>query len=202
MPKIVDKVQKRKDIAKSTCSLFIAKGFVNISISQIAKFAGIGKGTIYEYFNNKEDIVFELMSCLQEDYDPKLKENLLNADSSKDRIICLFNLFISDSQIIQIQRKIYQEFLAIYLTNPTDEIKRFYLELKEKYRVILEDILKQVIEKGELSNIAIQFIPSIFATIEGFFISNDNSKQQILDYIDNLFILLENYKQNKGEIEV
>jgi len=35
-------------------------GFVNISISQIAKTAGIGKGTVYEYFNNKEDIVFSM----------------------------------------------------------------------------------------------------------------------------------------------
>ena len=58
------KLQKRKDIAKSTCELFVRKGFVNISVSEIAQVAGIGKGTVYEYFRNKEDIVFELMSCL------------------------------------------------------------------------------------------------------------------------------------------
>ena len=67
MSKQLKKINKRKAIAKSTCDLFITKGFVNISISEIAKVAGIGKGTIYEYFTNKEDIIFELMSCLQED---------------------------------------------------------------------------------------------------------------------------------------
>ena len=48
------KLEKRKAIAKSTCDLFVRKGFVNISVSEIAHVAGIGKGTVYEYFSNKE----------------------------------------------------------------------------------------------------------------------------------------------------
>ena len=190
MPKIVNKVEKRKRIAKSTCNLFIEKGFVNISINQIAKVAGIGKGTIYEYFKNKEDIVFELMWCLQEDYDSKLKQNLLQTDDVKQKVIYLFNLFLTDDKHIQTQRKIYREFLAIYLNNPTPEIKDFHAELKNKYASILTEILSDSIKNGQLSQVAIEFIPSIFATIEGFFIE-DAEKESILDYIDNLFKLLE-----------
>ena len=129
MPKVVDKDAKRKIIAKSTCSLFIEKGFVNISISQIAKSAGIGKGTIYEYFKNKEDIIFELMSCLQDDYDPKLKSNLKSANTAKEKVICLFSLFLDDDETTQIQRKIYKEFLSICLSNPTQEIVKYRIDL-------------------------------------------------------------------------
>ena len=192
MPKIVDKVTKRKDIAKSTCSLFIQNGFVNISISQIAKVAGIGKGTIYEYFKNKEDIVFELMSCLQEDYDPKLAKNLLHAENTKAKVIALFDIFLSDTDTIQTQRDIYREFLAIYLSNPSDDIDKFYQKLKQKYAIVLTDILEEAVKKGEISDIAIKFVPSIFATIEGFFIAQEDRKENIINYIDNLFILLEN----------
>jgi TetR/AcrR family transcriptional regulator, acrAB operon repressor len=190
MPKIVDKITKRKDIAKSTCNLFIQEGFVNISISQIAKVAGIGKGTIYEYFKNKEDIVFELMSCLQEDYDPKLELNLKESINTKQKVIHLFKIFLDDDETIQTQRKIYKEFLAIYLSNPSDEIIEYHLKLKEKYSLILLDILKSAIKNGEISELAVEFIPSLIATAEGFFITNENSKKQIIDYIDNLFILL------------
>jgi len=197
MPKIIDKSTKRKNIAKSTCSLFIEKGFVNISISQIAKIAGIGKGTIYEYFKNKEDIVFELMSCLQDDYDPKLITNLKQTNNTLQKVIYLFDLFISDDETIQIQRKIYKEFLSIYLSNPTKEIENYHNELIGKYSDILTNILSIAVENGELSKEVHNFIPSIFATIEGFFISNDNSKDKILDYLDNLFKILET---NKGEI--
>ena len=197
MPKVVNKDEKRKIIAKSTCSLFIEKGFVNISISQIAKSAGIGKGTIYEYFKNKEDIVFELMSCLQDDYDPKLKSNLQSANTVKEKVICLFSLFLDDDETTQIQRKIYKEFLSIYLSNPTDEIVNYRINLIDKYSLILDEILNDAVEKEELLEVSLQFVPSIFATFEGFCISNDNGKEQILKYLDNLLVLL---SKNKGEI--
>ncbi|MEA2050719.1 MAG: TetR/AcrR family transcriptional regulator [Campylobacterota bacterium] len=196
MPKIVDKVQKRKDIAKSTCSLFIEKGFVNISISQIAKVAGIGKGTIYEYFKNKEDIIFELMSCLQEKYDPKLEKNLDSCDDVVTQVKYLFDIYFSDDIKVQAQRKIYKEFLAIYLNNPSEEIINYHITLKQKYYLVLEDILTKAINNNQLKKESLYFIPSIFATIEGFFIVNA-STDEIMQYIDNLFLLLE---INKGEV--
>ena len=184
------RLEKRKQIAKSTCTLFIQKGVISISISEIAKVAGIGKGTVYEYFSNKEDIVFELMSCLQEDYDPKLKENLQKSSSTKQKIIYLFDLFLNDDETIQIQKKIYKEFIAIYLNNPSDEIINYKKVLKEKYTEILVDIFNTAIIEGELVEESIELVPSIFATIEGFFIINDD-KELILNYIDSLFKILE-----------
>lgn len=189
MPKIVDKVEKRKNIAKSTCGLFIEKGFVNISISEIAKVAGVGKGTIYEYFNNKEDIIFELMICLQEDYDPKLQENLKQAKTAKEKIIHLFDIYLSDDVITTTQRKIYKEFLAVCLNNPTKEITKFHRDIKEKYALVVKEIFEDAIQNNQLKSISLKFITSIFATVEGLFILED-SKVQILEYIDNLFEVL------------
>jgi AcrR family transcriptional regulator len=187
---LIKKLEKRKQIAKSTCNLFIEKGFVNISISEIAKIAGIGKGTVYEYFANKEDIVFELMGCLQENYDPKLMQNLLLADSTKQKVIYLFDLFLSEDESIQIQKKIYKEFLAIYLNNPSDEIIKYQKIMKDKYIEILLEIFNNAILKHELIEESIEFVPSIFASIEGFFVANDDP-QIILEYINSLFKILE-----------
>ena len=53
---IVDKEKKRSDIACSCMEILLQYGIKNLTISQIAKTAGVGKGTIYEYFENKEDI--------------------------------------------------------------------------------------------------------------------------------------------------
>lgn len=189
MSRLLKKLNKRKAIAKSTCDLFITKGFVNISISEIAKVAGIGKGTIYEYFTNKEDIIFELMSCLQEDYDPKLKENLEASNSTQEKIKDLFSLYISDEPVVQTQRAIYKEFLAITLNNPSLEIIEYQNNMMEKYTTILMDIIQDGIKNGELKEEAINFIPSIFATLDGFFIAR-KSKQVIIEYIDSLSQLL------------
>jgi len=57
MPKIVDKTAKAKKISAKALKVFREKGFVQTRMVDIAEAAGIGKGTLYEYFKNKEDIL-------------------------------------------------------------------------------------------------------------------------------------------------
>lgn len=195
MSKQLKKINKRKAIAKSTCDLFISKGFVNISISEIAKIAGIGKGTIYEYFTNKEDIIFELMSCLQEDYDVKLNSVLKKSQSITEKIKYLFSLYIGEDPFVQTQRDIYKEFLAITLNNPSIDIIQYQNNMMDKYTNILLEIIDEGIRNDQLQDIAIEFVPSVFATLNGFFIVR-KPKEVILKYIDNLFKLLEKKGDN------
>lgn len=195
MSKQLKKINKRKAIAKSTCDLFISKGFVNISISEIAKIAGIGKGTIYEYFTNKEDIIFELMSCLQEDYDVKLNSVLKKSQSITEKIKYLFSLYIGEDPFVQTQRDIYKEFLAITLNNPSIDIIQYQNNMMDKYTNILLEIIDEGIRNDQLQDIAIEFVPSVFATLNGFFIAR-KPKEVILKYIDNLFKLLEKKGDN------
>ena len=56
MPKIVDKEAKKMEILHAAMQVFAQKGVVNTKMIDIATSAGIGKGTIYEYFRSKEDI--------------------------------------------------------------------------------------------------------------------------------------------------
>lgn len=182
--------EKRRRIAKSTCNLFIEKGYVNITISEIAKVAGIGKGTIYEYFSNKEDIIFELMACLQDEYDLSLHEKFEQNISTKQKLIYLFDIFLSDEEPVNTQRKIYKEFLSIYIHNKTDAMDLYNTKMMDKYKNVLEDILQESINKNEISEISLTFIPSIFATLQGFFIMNEETSE-MYNYIDNLFKLFE-----------
>ncbi len=198
MLSIEKKYEKRRKIAKSSCNLFLEKGYANITISQIAKVAGIGKGTIYEYFSNKEDIIFELMACLQDEYDPKLRKKLEENSNTKEKVICLFDIFLSDNKIVQTQRKIYKEFLSIYIHNKTDAMDTYNKKMMDKYKNILENIFIEAIEKKELSEISLDFVTSIFATLQGFFITHEE-KSVIYGYIDSLFKLFEIKKHEEKQ---
>ena len=55
-PKFVDREEKKRTIARSALELFALKGFAATSVDQIATAAGVGKGTLYEYFETKTDI--------------------------------------------------------------------------------------------------------------------------------------------------
>lgn len=58
MPKIVDKKEKRAEIARIALGLFAEHGLESTSISQVAQAAGMGKGTIYEYFDSKTELIY------------------------------------------------------------------------------------------------------------------------------------------------
>ena len=51
---------KRRAILKVAETLFAEKGFRNSTISDISEILGIGEATIYEYFQNKEDLLFNI----------------------------------------------------------------------------------------------------------------------------------------------
>ncbi|MBN7772005.1 TetR/AcrR family transcriptional regulator [Clostridium aminobutyricum] len=52
---------KKNKILDTALDLFIQKGYVNTKIIDIAEGAGIGKGTVYEYFSSKEDLLLNIM---------------------------------------------------------------------------------------------------------------------------------------------
>jgi TetR/AcrR family acrAB operon transcriptional repressor len=56
VPKIVDKQEKTKTISDAALKVF-REGYPNTRMADIAKSAGIGKGTLYEYFKDKADIL-------------------------------------------------------------------------------------------------------------------------------------------------
>lgn len=55
--KFVDKEQKRRDIARAAMEVFSERGFDATSMSQVAIAANVGKGTIYEYFKSKDEMI-------------------------------------------------------------------------------------------------------------------------------------------------
>lgn len=63
MPKIVDKPKRRKEIALQAMHLFANKGFDRTSVREIAEACGMAKGSLYDYFSDKEDVLAEIISA-------------------------------------------------------------------------------------------------------------------------------------------
>lgn len=62
-----DIADKRKRILLAAEKIFAEKGYKNTTIQDIASMAGVGDGTIYDYFKNKEDLLFK---TLKEGFQP------------------------------------------------------------------------------------------------------------------------------------
>lgn len=192
---IVDKVQKKKDIALACRDMFFKNGIRNLTISQIAKTAGIGKGTIYDYFRNKEDIVFEIVNIMIQERNLTLEASISEIKSTKDKIK-LFGSFFYSNEDVQL-RGLYKEFISIALSSPDEEMRKFQTECFNSYYFWFEQIISDAIDSGEIIAESKQLCKGLFVFAEGMFISSlatnaiGNVKNEIDSFVDTLFKLVE-----------
>lgn len=192
---IVDKIQKKKDIALSCKELFVRKGIRDLTISEVAKSAGIGKGTTHEYFKNKEEIVFEIVSILMQEHSEKLLSEIEKIECTKDKIKKFSELFYNTDDYEL--REIYKEFISITLINPNDEMIEFQTQSNERYYEWFKEIIQEGIDKNELIEESIELARGIFVMSKGMFIISrttntvDDLKLELDTFIDTIFKLLE-----------
>lgn len=151
---IVNKEEKRRNIALSCRELLLENGINSLTISQIAQTAGVGKGTIYEYFENKEDIVFEIITTFIADHEKKLLALVSEPITTKEKLFHFF-YFLFEDELARKHLKVYKEFLAISLSSEPEEMLVFSEECRNKFTMILN----QIIEAGRISGEIEKSIP-------------------------------------------
>ncbi len=196
LPPIVDKRTKRAEIAGKCSDLFIEKGCANLTVSEAAKAAGIGKGTVYDYFDSKEDIVFEIMKETQKRYDLDILAKIKKAGTPKEKVMALFDLCILQDPETVKRRKIFKEFLLVCRDRTQEEISCVKIDSKRKYIELLEEIIEEGIRSNILKKEAHAFVEGLFLLAEGYLIlSNDEDSRYdgdvLITHINALFGLLE-----------
>jgi AcrR family transcriptional regulator len=84
--------EKKKVIAEVAEKLFHRYGYAKTSLEDIAREAKLGKGTIYYYFNSKEDIFFEVVREHTDKFYSKLNYEIGKCDSFADKFTAALKL--------------------------------------------------------------------------------------------------------------
>ncbi|NOG96398.1 MAG: TetR/AcrR family transcriptional regulator [Ignavibacteriae bacterium] len=72
-----ERLFKRREILLAAVDLFARNGFENTKLDDIAEASEFGKGTLYNYFHNKEEIYFASIKQIFDDY-CEMHERILN----------------------------------------------------------------------------------------------------------------------------
>lgn len=64
MPKIVDHDAYRTELLEASLPLFADRGFGGVSIREVASGLGVSTGTLYHYFDSKQDLFVQLVDHL------------------------------------------------------------------------------------------------------------------------------------------
>ncbi len=97
-----NKKKKRTALLSHAFSLFMSKGISNTTISDIAAHAGVGKGTFYFYFKDKDDLIEKLIAQKAE----QLFLHALDKVDIHDKTISVEDklIFIADDLLEQLNK--------------------------------------------------------------------------------------------------
>lgn len=56
-----DKESRRRDLLRAAAAAFVGRSYASVTVAEIARGAGLAKGTVYLYFETKEELFLQLV---------------------------------------------------------------------------------------------------------------------------------------------
>jgi TetR/AcrR family fatty acid metabolism transcriptional regulator len=136
--------EKYYRIVNAATKIFAKKGFYQAKISEIAKEAQVADGTIYIYFENKDDI---LISVFEEMMKVVLDNMLTQVSKQDDPVKKLETFAFTHLRLIE-QHKDVAEIIQVEVRQSNKFMKKYKNEKFIQYLDIIGDIIREGREKG------------------------------------------------------
>ncbi len=144
-------IDKKKRIIEAAARVFAQKGYAGAAVADIAVKAEIGKGTIYAYFDSKEDLFFAVFEwfMLQTGAAAKVSISHLGG-SAAQRLEALSDSIMGMWDEIQDAFILTIEFWAASSSSQMRErFKDAFRRMYEEFRAIVVSLIRDGIERGE-----------------------------------------------------
>ena len=143
---------KRGEIIQAALELIAEHGFHGAPMAMIADKAGVGAGTIYRYFENKDVLITELYRKLEEKIMAALQEGYSVEKPLRERFLhlgtALLRYFIANP--------LYFRYMEQYYNSPYGaSMRRDKLLGKSDNRYIFKDLFEQGISQQVLKDLPI-----------------------------------------------
>lgn len=139
--------KRREQIIEAAVALFVEKGFFKTTTREIAAKAGFSIGTLYEYIEAKEDVLYLVCDAIHHELEERLLQSVQDTrkglDSLQEAMIHFFQVMHDMQDRVLL---IYQEAKSL----PKDTL-RYVLGKENDITAIFEKILLRGIEDGSMA---------------------------------------------------
>jgi AcrR family transcriptional regulator len=152
MPKVVDNQAReatRQRIIREAASEFARLGFEQANINTIAEQAGIGKGTIYLYFENKRELFLAMLRQIAQAQLTSIRAALAADGSLQERLERLFLAFARLAHEESDSFNVYMS--ALYGVNRA--FKEEATRLLRDYVAVIALVLEESMARGEIQRV-------------------------------------------------
>jgi TetR/AcrR family fatty acid metabolism transcriptional regulator len=162
-------MDKRAAILDAALKTFVRRGYSETKVAEIAAEAGVAEGTLYNYFQSKEDLILALFDEKWGGIIDEIKTKLDRLDDPNDKLKAVFSLVV---RMFKKNRHLAELFMvdvkqsSIFLTNYTINRIVEFLDLIEN---ILEEVKRKGIYRKDLDARVAKMV--IFGAAQGILLS-------------------------------
>ena len=142
---------KKNRIIEAAAHVFAQKGYAGAAVADIAVKAEIGKGTIYAYFDSKEDLFFAVFEWFMLQTGAAAKVSISHlGESAAQRLEALSDSIMAMWDEIRDAFTLTIEFWAASSSSQMRQrFKEAFRRLYEEFRAIVVSLIRDGIERGE-----------------------------------------------------
>jgi AcrR family transcriptional regulator len=145
-----EKESRKSAILKAARKLFFEKGFKFVTVESIAKKAELSKGSIYLYFNSKEEIYAQILLDDIDKFHKRISAIFGNGESAAELLSRLSNFYID---FFLNDRELFRILMTFMLNtehmNLPEELHNHVIRTTNRAIDIIEKIFQYGIERGE-----------------------------------------------------
>lgn len=179
-----ERLHRKNEILDAARDLFAEKGYFLTTLDEIADKAEFGKGTLYSYFQNKEDIFFNLLRSDLE----RLTQTTLMCTSTSDDFETRFRCMVQETlTFFQTNRSFFRMLLNeqhIIHRDITEDMGRSFNQLFDDYLDEVSHFFQIGIEQKILKPMPVKMMASAFVHIlfgVNYYWLKESSNRPLLD---------------------
>ncbi len=131
---------RKEDIMKASANLFSQKTYHDVTMDQIAEEVGVAKGTIYLYFDSKENLYLEILEHTHQTIESILEEEIAKnhpaPEKLKNILRLIFQFYFQNMDVLRI------------LTRDETRLIQEHYEFTERWRHRRIKLYRKILEKG------------------------------------------------------
>ncbi|UCG61048.1 MAG: TetR/AcrR family transcriptional regulator [Candidatus Zixiibacteriota bacterium] len=170
MARTTDKEAKRKQIIEAALKVFARKGLSNFKMAEIAEEAVVGKGTLYEYFRTKEELIMGSISQFMMEFEEYVMAQIVAVDGPVEKIERIVQASCEYCLKNEEQLDAMLDFYAVGI--PRSGGGPALMDLAPRYRSVIQwvgDVIQEGIDKGLFRKVDPESVASIVvAVLDGF----------------------------------
>ena len=158
--------ERRKQIVDAALKVFSSKGFHQARMEDIALEADLSKGTLYWYFNSKEEIITSLLTNFFDREFFIIEEWAVHEESARMLLQNLASLIVEDLLSIKPFMSIFYEFWAMSFRN--EQVGNVIQESMHQYLDLIVPVVQRGIDQREFRDLnAVDIAMAFGALVEG-----------------------------------